>query len=223
MGKQITNTPLDKLLNGGIETDVVTNIYGPPGSGKSNFCLCSCIACEKKVIYIDTEGSFSIERFEQLGGDKKKLNNILILEVHTWEEQNLAVKNIEKLIEKNDIGIIVIDSMVNLYRLELDNVNFQLINKQLTLQYSILSSMTRKNKIPVLITNQIYVDQDKIELSSRTIATYWSKALIELKKIDGENKRIAIIRKHRSEPEDKKVEFEITNDSLRLIGKFNLF
>ncbi len=222
--KFITNTPLDKLLDGGIENDVVTNIYGPPGTGKSNFCIASCIANEKKTIYIDTEGSFSLERFEQLDGTKEKLNSILLLEVHSWEEQNLAVKNIEKIIEKNNIGLIIIDSMVNFYRLELDNNNFPLINKQLTLQYSLLSSIARKNKIPVLITNQIYMDDhDNIELSSKTIARYWSKTLIELKKTDRENQRIALIRKHRAQPEDKKVEFEICHDGLKLLGKFNLF
>jgi len=30
--KMKTNTPLDKLLDGGLETDAITNVYGPAGS-----------------------------------------------------------------------------------------------------------------------------------------------------------------------------------------------
>jgi len=71
-GKMITNSPMDKLLNGGIERDAITNIYGPAGSGKTNIALAATIITsgEKKVIYMDTEGSFSLERFRQLGGNE---------------------------------------------------------------------------------------------------------------------------------------------------------
>lgn len=31
--------PLDQLLNGGIETSAITQIYGESGSGKTNLCL----------------------------------------------------------------------------------------------------------------------------------------------------------------------------------------
>ena len=33
--------PIDELLKGGLETDVITTIYGPAGSGKSNIALCA--------------------------------------------------------------------------------------------------------------------------------------------------------------------------------------
>ncbi|MFH0832213.1 MAG: DNA repair and recombination protein RadB [Candidatus Aenigmatarchaeota archaeon] len=224
--KLVTNSPLDKLI-GGIECDAITNVYGPAGSGKTNIVICALIgvANDKKVIYIDTEGSFSLERFEQLGGSEKQLKNIIFIEPHEWKEQHSSVQDIEKITQKEDVGLIVIDSFVALYRLELDEKNFQLINRQLATQYSILSKITRKYKIPVLITNQVYGyrsgEEDKTELTSRTIAKYWSKALIELKKLDKSNHRIAIVRKHRSMPEGKSIEFEITENKLKEVGKFS--
>jgi DNA repair protein RadB len=114
--------------------------------------------------------------------------------------------------------------LVAIYRLELDPENFQAINKQLATQYSVLSKITRKYKIPVIVTNQVYsLKDEKIELTSRAIAKYWSKTLIELKRTEGENQRLAILRKHRSLPEGKTIEFEITQNGLKEKGKFSIF
>ena len=70
MEKQETGSSIiNSLLNGGYEKRIITTIYGPSSSGKS--CLCIMAASEtakqgKKVIFIDTEGGFSIERASQI-------------------------------------------------------------------------------------------------------------------------------------------------------------
>ena len=218
-----TNTPLDKLLDGGIETDAITNIYGPPGSGKTNIMLSttlSCIRSGKKVVYMDTEGSFSFDRFEQMGGTEKDLKSIVFVNVHEWDEQHRDVQKIDKVID--GVGLVIIDSMVALYRLAMEEKNFQSINKQLATQYSILSRITRTKHIPILITNQVYSRGEVIELTSRTIARYWSKTLVELKRTEKENQRIAVIRKHRSLPEGRSIEFLITKDGLKQVGRFSI-
>ncbi|OYT42890.1 MAG: DNA repair protein RadB, partial [Candidatus Aenigmarchaeota archaeon ex4484_56] len=80
----------------------------------------------------------------------------------------------------------------------------------------------REKNIPVIVTNQVYsVNPNEIELSGKDIVKYWSKCLIELKKI-GDNRRVAILRKHRSLPEGKKIEFEITNTGIEK-AKFKIF
>ena len=116
--------------------------------------------------------------------------------------------------------MIVVDSMVALYRLEMDNENFAVINKQLATQYSILSRIARKHDIPVMVTTQVYSTGGEIEMSSRAISQYWSKVLIELKKTGKDNHRAAIIRKHRSLPEGQQIEFEIYEKGLKGYGKF---
>ncbi len=222
----LTGSPIDKLLDGGLEMDAITNVYGPAGSGKTNIAIISAFSClkDKKVVYIDTEGSFSKERFEQIGGTDKDLRNIIMVHVHDWKEQNARIGELEGVIEKEKkIGLIIVDSLVALYRLELDDEHFQKANKQLATQYSIFSKIARKHNIPVLVTNQVYSDGDKVELTSRTIARYWSKTLIELKRLEKENTRVAILRKHRNLPEGRKVEFEIVKEGLKGIGKFSIF
>lgn len=222
-----TNSPIDKILDGGLECDAVTNIYGPAGSGKTNIALSAALACKKKVIYIDTEGSFSLERFRQLGGNDADLKRILLIEVHDWKEQNDNMAKLEKMVEREKPEMIIVDSLVALYRIELGNENFQAANKKLAEQYTILSKISRKNKIPILVTNQVYSLRangiEHIEMTSRTIAKYWSKALVELKKMEGDNMRMAIVRKHRSIPEGKKVEFEITKNGFKILGKLSIF
>ncbi len=216
--KLATNTPLDKLLDGGIESDAITNIYGPAGSGKTNIAISATLANEKKTVYMDTEGSFSLERFTQLGGNEKKLKKIIFIETHLWGNQHEKIQNLSSILD--GVGLVIIDSIVALYRLELSNDNFQHMNRQLATQYSILSSICRKINIPILVTNQVYSIGDTVELTSRTIGKYWSKTLIELKKTERDNHRLAILRKHRSLPEGRKIEFIIEGNCLKEAKKW---
>jgi len=225
MDRLETRTPIDKILGSGLENDAITNIYGPPGSGKTNIALCAMLSAldHGKVAYIDTEGSFSQERFHQIGGTQKDMKNVLLFEVHDWDAQHIAIQELEKIVEKEKISLVIVDSLVALYRLVLEESNFPQVNKQLATQYSVLSKISRSKKIPILVTNQVYTKDDKVEISSRTIARYWSKTLIELKRLEKDGHRVAIVRKHRSVPEGRSVEFKIVEKGLEEIGKFNIF
>ena len=62
-----SNSSIDTLLNGGFEKGTVTQIFGPPSSGKSNIALNLAVNTarnDKKVIYMDTEGGISIDRIK---------------------------------------------------------------------------------------------------------------------------------------------------------------
>ena len=91
------------------------------------------------------------------------------------------------------------------------------------MSFSCVASFIAKEKnVPVIITNQVYtVNSNEIELSGRDVVKYWSKCLVELKKVD-DNKRLVILRKHRSLPEGKKAEFEITGTGINK-AKFRIF
>lgn len=226
--KMATKTPIDKILEGGIEHRAVTNIYGESGTGKSNVAIMaalSCIDSGKRAVYIDTEGGFSFERLDQLasGNGSKYLKSLLLFEPKTWKEQCDRVEELDKLIKNENVGIIIIDSIVSLYRLELADDNFQEINRQLMKQYSRLSQIARERDIPILVTNQVYSVAGKIELTSKTIGRYWSKSLVKLEKLELPGHRVATIIKHRSIPEGKSTEFVIAANSLKESGKFGIF
>jgi RecA/RadA recombinase len=75
---------LDDLLGGGIETGVITQFYGAPGSGKTQLCytLCVVLASHYRAIYIDTESSFRPERVGAIararGLDHEKIIFVLV-------------------------------------------------------------------------------------------------------------------------------------------------
>lgn len=225
---------LNKWLYGGYEKDVITMIAGPPGSGKTNFCLlaaCSQAKKKNKVLFVDTEGGFSVDRVKQIVGENYKeiLEEILLAEITNFEEQKRFFNNISNKIKKDQIGLIVIDGMAMLYRLELgdaiklkDTDQIRDINREVAMQMRILAEISRKQRIPIIITNQVYSsflsDEEReqgikkeMNLVGGDLFKYWSKCIIELK--NEYNKKKAVLLKHRSLPM-KELSFEIRDKGI---------
>lgn len=194
---------LDKLLEGGYETDAITTIYGPPGSGKTNLGMLAALQVAKngkKVVYIDTEGGFSTDRLKQIMPDyKQALDNIVFLKPTTFEDQNKAVAQLKELATEK-IGLIVIDTISMLYRLQRSYKEDDTHNKDLYNQILQLNEIARTKKIPVLMLSQIYTsfDNGKAKLVGGDIVNYASKCLLELENLN--NKRRVKLKKHRSLP-----------------------
>lgn len=217
---------LNKWLFGGYETDVLTVLYGASGTGKTNFCLLTAVSQAKKgnkVVFMDTEGGFSIERIKQLCGDEdynKVLENIMLLKPTSFAEQK---RDFDKLLEflKKEVSLIIIDGMTILYRLdfadarEKENGDFQKINSELARQMKTLAEISRKRNIPVLLTNQVYNWDEGSKMVGGDILKYWSKCHIEL--VNSKGVRTAFLRKHRSLPE-KSLDFEIVNSGIKKRG-----
>ena len=215
---------LDSMLNGGYEKDVITTIYGPAGSGKTVLCLlCSINMARtgKKIVYVDCEGGFSLERLKQITSHisqdyRKILDDIIFLKPTSFAEQK---KSFEKLrdIVNDKIGLIVVDTIAMLYRLELGkDEDIHEVNIELGKQISYLTEIARKKSIPVLITNQVYADfdvKDKVNIVGGDILKYGSKCLIELQ-ITPNNNRRAILKKHRSIEEEKELLFKIVEGGI---------
>lgn len=212
MNKLPSGSPvLDELLDGGYETDVITLIYGPAGSGKTTACLlaASHTAQDKKVLFIDTEGGFSSERFSQLCSDAKlALSNIMLLKPTTFDAQQNTIDKLNKMITEQ-VGLIVCDTISALYRTERTDDNAGL-NRMLAKQLGLLLEIARSHHIPVLLTNQVYADFDNkntIKMVGGDIMRYSSKCLIEFESGKHGNRR-ATIKKHRSLPE-RAIDFKI--------------
>jgi DNA repair protein RadB len=224
---------INKWLEGGYENGVITLFYGPPASGKSNFViLASCHQAKKnkKILFIDTEGSFSVDRINQISGGIPEfiLKNILIIKPTNFQEQKNSFLKISEFMGEN-LGLIVVDSITMLYRLELAEARkkgldeIRKINFELANQMKVLYEIARKKNLPVLITCQVYNDflneedwlagkEAGVNVVGGDILKYWSKCIIELKNKNG--RKSAILRKHRSLPE-KELNFEICNEGVR--------
>ncbi|MBI4149439.1 DNA repair and recombination protein RadB [Candidatus Woesearchaeota archaeon] len=225
MSTKITsgNTVFDQLLSGGFEADVITTIYGPAGSGKTNVCLLCAIGVArsgKKVIYIDTDNSFSVLRLQQLAPEYLGiLDKMIFLRPLTFDEQKDSFQKLRELTAEN-VGLIIVDSISMLYRLEIGKTeDIYEVNKELGLQLGYLTEIARKLHIPVLVTNQVYADfenKENIRMVGGDLLKYGSKCLIELKKFR-KGRRAAILRKHRSLAEDTAADFVIVETGFEIV------
>ena len=216
-----SNSALDVMLGGGFEKGTITQIFGPPSSGKSNVTLALAVniaKSNKKVIYIDTEGGISIDRIKQIAGEdfSRVANNIIVFEPTSFMEQNDKLRSIDVWLRKNhdDVDLIVLDSAVALYRV--DDMKSSRLNKELGKQMGLLSKIARQYDIAVIVTNQIYsaIDDEgnsDIKAVGGTILQYWSKVIIQLERGDEINQRVATLKRHRSMPEGKQAVFSITS------------
>lgn len=206
---------IDKFLQGGYDKEIITTIYGPSGSGKTTFCLLASISAVndgKKVIFIDTEGGFSLTRFNQICKDPKILNSIFLLKPTSFNDQHKIITRLNNMVNEQ-IGLIIIDTIGMLYRIEHGKKQIKDVNNMLCIQANLLTEIARTHHIPILLTNQVYSDfdvRDAIKIVGGDILTYASKCMIELKKAKG-SIRGAILRKHRSLPE-KDITFRIVED-----------
>lgn len=213
---------LDTLLDGGYENDVLTCIYGPPGSGKTLMTmLCAIGIAEggKRIVYIDTEGNFSVARFQQLVGERTEelLEKFIFMRPIDFDEQAKAFGKLRQIVDARKIGLIVLDSAAMLYRLELGkNRDVYAVNREFGVQLSYLTEIARRHQIPVIVTNQVYADfddNDRVKIVGGDILRYASKCLLEIRKLNGGN-RIATLRKHRSLEEDRQTSFRIIKSGL---------
>ncbi len=210
---------IDGILGGGVETKVITQVYGPPASGKTNLCLqlaVNVVRGGKKAVFIDTEAGHSFDRLRQVAGEDFQMDNILVYEPKRFGDQCFIVENLGRIVDGN-FGLIVLDSAVSLYRLVHEEEKPR-ANRELSAQMAKLSELAGEHNLAVIITNQVYssMDDGGIEPIGGSILKYWSKVIIELTR-KGEA-REAVLRRHRSLKENARAGFVIAENGIRDAG-----
>jgi DNA repair protein RadB len=210
------NREFDNLLGGGLEPKVITQIYGEPASGKSVLCVLAAVACLKSgrgVIFIDTEG-FSIERFRQVAGEEAEglAHDLYLYEPHDFDQQGAMIAGLERHLATGEIGLIILDSSTGLYRTQLERGIDSL--QKLARQIMRLLGYAKKFEIPVLITNQVYMDVQRntyVGLGGTALA-HISKVIVRVERTDGH--RRATLEKHRSRPAGGFFDFDIVEQGI---------
>jgi len=161
---------LDNLLNGGIETQAITEFYGEFGSGKSQICHTLCVISQLPVeeggfakgsIFIDTENTFRPERLQQIAESRglnsdEVLKRIIYSKVYNSSHLELIVKNLGRYIEKYDAKLILIDSIISLHRAEFVGRG-TLAERQQKLNALVhrLLRLSEIYNIAIVVTNQV--------------------------------------------------------------------
>ena len=114
---------LDRLLGGGIRTGLLTDIYGPSGTGKSQLCFSLCVNSAKylkekeMIMFIDTVGTFRPERISEIAKQERNneiLDKIIFIRAFSTYDQ---IKSIRKVYDIKPL-LIIIDSATSLFSTE---------------------------------------------------------------------------------------------------------
>lgn len=152
--------PIDDLLGGGIESGILTQIYGAAGSGKTSIalqCALGCVSKGGKVVYVVADSSFPRKRFLQIsrrfGG--LDLCKFLLLSPRSFSEQSNIIDSIEMLV-KEGVQLIVFDSVGSLYRyaMSLDREENVYFSMELCRQMAMLLHVAERSDVAVMILNQ---------------------------------------------------------------------
>ncbi len=171
IGRILTGSKeLDELLGGGVEAKGITEAYGKFASGKSQLGFQLSVNAQLPmgkgglsgaVLFVDTEGTFRPERIESIAkaaglDPTETLNNILVVRAENTSQQILTIERADKLIREKNVKLIVVDSMMSLFRSEFAGRG-ALGERQQKLNAHIhkLQSLADTYSLAVYITNQV--------------------------------------------------------------------
>jgi DNA repair protein RadA len=164
------STALDDLIGGGIETMAITEMYGKFSSGKSQLGFQLAVNVQKPVeegglnggvLFVDTEATFRPERIVQLaeaqGMDVQKvLMNIHVARAENSDHQIILVERAEEVVEKNNIKLIIVDSLTSHFRADyLGRGALGERQQKLNKHVHDLQRMAEKYNLAVYVTNQV--------------------------------------------------------------------
>lgn len=167
----------DSLLGGGFETQSISEVAGAYGVGKTELAFQLTVNTflpvekgglnkdgEVGVLFIDTEKTFRSRRIAQLAeakGLKPKnvLDGVIYAEAYSTDHQIFLLNHSDDIIKKNNVKLIIIDSLLAHFRSEYVGREMlaprqQNLNKHLRK----LQRLARAFNCVALITNQAIAD-----------------------------------------------------------------
>lgn len=172
---------LDVVLGGGVPVGRITEFAGESGAGKTQFLLSLCLAVQlpsphglgRQALYISTESGLSTSRLAQMlranpliskdidFADRPSLDNILSASLPDLESQDHILNyQVPVLLERHDIGLIVLDSVAANYRAEFERQgsrgsNMAARSADLIKLGALLRDFARRHNLAVVVANQV--------------------------------------------------------------------
>jgi DNA repair protein RadA len=224
---------LDELLGGGIETMAITEMYGKFSSGKSQLGFQLVVNVQKPqeegglgggVLFVDSEATFRPDRIAQLAqaqslDPQSVLKNIHIARAENSDHQIILLERAEETIEKNNIKLIVVDSLTSHFRADyLGRGALGERQQKLNKHVHMLQKLAEKYNLAVYVTNQV-MDNPGILFGDPTtpigghVLAHMSTYRLYVRK-SKDDKRIARLVDSPNMPEGEAV-FRVTPDGLR--------
>lgn len=170
---------LDSALHGGLPPSSITEVVGPAGVGKTQFChqmaVQACLPVEEGglggcVVYIDTEAAFSPKRLVEIlttrypryaeAGNVHSLlqpftQRVTVYRVDSTTDLMTRLDSLEETIIENNVKLIVVDSIASVARKDFDDGGVMRRQALLAAQAATLKRLAENFNIPVLVSNQV--------------------------------------------------------------------
>ncbi|MBN2203355.1 MAG: DNA repair and recombination protein RadA [Candidatus Aenigmarchaeota archaeon] len=224
---------LDKLLEGGIETQSVTEFHGAFGSGKTQVGFQIAVNAQKpideggvagNVIILDAENTFRPERIRQIaeaeGMDADKvLENIFVARCYNSDHQMVLAEHVGEMIKEKNVKLVIVDSVTSNFRADFSGRG-ELASRQQKLNRHLhtLQRLADVYNVAVYITNQVMANPailfgDPTRPIGGHILGHFSTHRLYVRKSKG-NTRIARIVDSPNLPEGEAV-YIITPDGIK--------
>lgn len=172
---------LDKALGGGVPVGCITEFAGESGAGKTQMLLSLCLAVQlpppyglvRKALYISTEAALATRRLAQMldsnpvisrltaDDSRPSLDNILSTVTPDLESQSHILEyQVPVLLERHDIGLLVLDSVAANFRAEFERQgshgsNMATRSAELVRLGALLRNLARRHNIAIVVANQV--------------------------------------------------------------------
>jgi len=184
----------------------IFSVFGDFGVGKTTFALQTAINSAKLgkfIIYVYTKPKFPSEKVMLINKNSEDINNsILFIQTTNFDELNRIIFNFEFLIlkylnkNKTKLELIIIDSITNLYRLELSkdkkeknyNLNYKL--NQILANLAYLNEIYNIEILVINETSRKTVDDLIIDIQSGgNVMKFWVNYNLKITKTNILNER----------------------------------
>lgn len=178
VGRISTNSKeFDKLLNGGLETQAITECYGAFGSAKTQLAHQLAVNVQLPVekgglnggvLFVDSENTFRPERIEQMAkaaklDPEKTLKNIIVGRAYNSDHQILLIDKAKDIMKEKKIRLIIIDSLMSHFRSDYVGRG-TLANRQQKLNRHLhtLQKYADTYNVAIYVTNQVMSKPDML-------------------------------------------------------------
>jgi len=207
--KVLTGIDCIDTIDGGIDPETITLIYGEPETGKSTLatqCAFNCAMQGLNTLYIDCDNTFSPKRLAQIAAEKFDdiADKILLIKPIDFKEQATVIDQINAYISPHNFGLIIVDTINSLYGAKFAETQNKTsafsVNRELNRQMAILAQTARIQKIPIIINSQarsIFNDlSGGIKPAASRVLTFWADNIISLKPTETKIIKVTIEKNH---------------------------
>jgi RecA/RadA recombinase len=140
-----------------------------------------------KTIFVDCDGTFSPKRMAQIAQDdfEALAPQIILIKPEDFDQQAAVIERLNDYVSER-VGLVVVDTVTNLYREKLEDDmkrNFAL-NRELNRQMACLAQTTKTRKVASLVISQVrsvvFEEQESVQPVGTRVLKFWADTTIIL-------------------------------------------